>query len=253
MKKLFLTLAVLAVSAAAFAQDREIDLDDIENFNKVEIAKNNPHVESNLSFAFPMYFGWSSLTNINYKGEWQAAHTLMNGLAGDFLNMNLGRSFTYGLTLLDVNLRYGALGFSAGLRWTFMDFVFENNSFTIRPEGNSYAPVAITTNLDPSYNGKKSKLHANYFGIPVRLSANFGKASIYGGASVEYLINGFAKYKQPVSKMQMSGLFNRFRVTVEGGFSYGNLGAFVQYGLTPLFRQDLSDARTLTFGILLGL
>ena len=39
MKKIFLTLAVLAVSAAAFAQDREIDLDDIENFNKVEIAK----------------------------------------------------------------------------------------------------------------------------------------------------------------------------------------------------------------------
>ena len=245
MKKIILTIAVLAASAAAFAQDREIDLESWDDFNKVELSHAGTRVESNLSFAFPMYFGWSALTNVNYKGSFASTNT-------PFLDMNLGRSFTYGLTLLDVNIRYGALGFSAGLRWTFMDFAFENNSFTIRPEGNSYAPVEITT-LDPSYNGKKSKLHANYFGIPVRVSANFGKATIYGGASVEYLINGFAKYKQPVSKMQMSSLFNRFRATVEGGFSYGNLGVFVQYGLTPLFRQNLSDARTLTFGILLGL
>ena len=252
MKKLILTLAALVLATAAFAQDREIDLESWDDFNKIELSKGKTHVETDLSFAFPMYFGWSALTNINYKGEWQAAHMLTNGLAGDFLDMNLGRSFTYGLTLLDVNIRYGALGISAGLRWSFMDFVFENNNVTIRPEGNSYVPVAPSL-IDPNYNGKKSKLHANYFGIPVRVSANFGKATIYGGASVEYLINGFAKYKQPVSKMQMSSLFNRFRATVEGGFSYGNLGVFVQYGLTPLFRQNLSDARTLTFGILLGL
>ena len=245
MKKIILTIAALVLATTAFAQDREIDLQSWDDFNKVELSKAGTRLESNLSFAFPMYFGWNSLTNVNYKGDWQAA--------GDFLNMNLGRSFTYGLTLLDVNLRYGALGISMGLRWSFMDFVFENSSYTIRPEGNSYVPKLITAELDLTYNGKKSKLHTNYFGIPVRLSLNFGKATIYGGASVEYLINGFAKYKQPVSKMQMSGLFNRFRATVEGGFSYGNLGVFVQYGLTPLFRQNLSDARTLTFGILLGL
>ena len=252
MKKIILTLAALALATAAFAQDREIDLESWDDFNKVELSKAGTRLESNLSFAFPMYFGWSTLTNINYKGEWQAAHMLTNGLAGDFLDMNLGRSFTYGLTLLDVNLRYGALGISMGLRWSFMDFVFENSYVTIRPEGNSYLPVPVS-HIDPNYNGKKSKLHANYFGIPARVSLNFGKASIYGGASAEYLVNGFAKFKQPKNKMQMNNLFNRFRVTVEGGFSYGNLGVFVQYGLTPLFRQELSDARTLTFGILLGL
>lgn len=252
MKKIILTLAALVLATAAFAQDREIDLESWDDFNKVELSKAGTRLESNLSFAFPMYFGWSTLTNINYKGEWQAARMLTNGLAGDFLDMNLGRSFTYGLTLLDVNLRYGALGFSMGLRWSFMDFVFENSYVTIRPEGNSYIPVAASL-IDPNYNGRKSKLHANYFGIPARVSLNFGKATIYGGASAEYLVNGFAKFKQPKNKMQMNNLFNRFRVTVEGGFSYGNLGVFVMYGLTPLFRQELSDARTLTFGILLGL
>ena len=252
MKKLILAIAALAFSCAAFAQDREIDLEEWDNFNKIELSKGRTRVESNLTFAFPMYFGWSSLTNINYKGEWMAARMLTNGLAGDFLDMNLGRSFTYGLTLLGVNLRYGALGVSMGLRWSFMDFVFENNHVTIRPEGNTYVPKN-PYHIDPSYDGRKSKLHANYFGIPLRVSLNFGKATIYGGASAEYLVNGFAKFKQPKNKMQMNSLFNRFRVTVEGGFSYANLGVFVQYGLTPLFRQDLSDARTLTFGLLLGL
>lgn len=245
MKKIILTIALLAASAAAFAQDREIDLESWDDFNKVELSHAGTRVESNLSFAFPMYFGWSSLTNVNYKGSFASTNT-------PFLDMNLGRSFTYGLTLLDVNLRYGALGFSMGLRWTFMDFAFENTDYTIRPDGGSYSPVLIKS-IDPSYDGRKSKLHTNYFGIPARLSLNFGKATIYGGASVEYLVNGFAKYKNPKGKMQMNPLFNRFRATVEGGFSYGNLGVFVQYGLTPLFRQDLSDARSLTFGILLGL
>jgi hypothetical protein len=51
----------------------------------------------------------------------------------------------------------------------------------------------------------------------------------------------------------MKELFNPIRASIEGGFSYGNLGVFVQYGLTPLFPANLSDARTLTFGLLLGL
>lgn len=249
MKKIILTIAALVLATAAFAQDREIDLQSWDDFNKVELSKAGTRLESNLSFAFPMYFGWSTLTNVNYK-DWASANMLNQPT--DFLDMNLGRSFTYGLTLLDVNLRYGALGISMGLRWSFMDFVFENNNVTIRPVGNYFAPFSITE-IDPNYNGRKSKLHANYFGIPARISLNFGKATIYGGASAEYLVNGFAKFKQPKNKMQMNNLFNRFRVTVEGGFSYGNLGVFVMYGLTPLFRQELSDARTLTFGILLGL
>ena len=65
MKKLILAIAALALSCAAFAQDREIDLEDWENFNKIELSNGRSHVETNLSFAFPMYFGWTTLTNIN--------------------------------------------------------------------------------------------------------------------------------------------------------------------------------------------
>ena len=47
-------------------------------------------------------------------------------------------------------------------------------------------------------------------------------------------------------------MFNRFRATVEAGVQYGILGFYANYGLTTLFPDSLSDARTLTFGIVLG-
>lgn len=247
MKKIILTISVLAMAAvSALAQDREIDLQRLDDFNKIELSRGRTHVETDLSFAFPMYFGWTTLTNINYKGTWAA------GDYSSFLNFNTGRSFIYGLQLLDLNVHYGAMYLSAGLRWTFMDFTFKDNQTSIKPSGNSYVPYLIPIE-NPSYDYRKSKLHATYFGLPVRLGVNFGRATFYAGASIEYLVNGFAKYKHPKNKMQMKPLFNQIRATLEGGFSYGNLGVFVQYGMTPLFAQDLSDARTLTFGILLGL
>ena len=244
MKKLILAIAALTLSCAAFAQDREIDLEDWENFNKIELSKNNPHVETDLSFVFPMHFGWTTLTNINYKGAW------IDTDIASFLNFDTGKNFVYELQLLGMDIRYGALGVNLGLRWSFMDFTFKYACTTMVQPGNTCMPARITT-MD--YNARKSKIHATYFGIPARVSLNFGKATIYAGASAELLVNGFAKYTQPKRKTQMKDLFNQFRATVEGGFSYGNFGAFVQYGLTPLFPADLSDAKTLTFGIILGL
>lgn len=244
MKKIILAIAVLAMSAfAASAQDREIDLQNWDEFNKVDLTKGKTRVESNLTFAFPMYFGWTAMTNINYKGDWA-------GTANGFMNFNLGKSFVYGLQVAGVDVRYGALGFSMGLRFTFMDFTFQDSRTTLAPVGGTYFPTPI---LDPSYDGRKSKIHASYFGVPARLSLNVGKFTVYAGASAEFLINGYSKYKRPKNRTQMKPAFNQFRATVEGGASYGNIGVFVIYGLTPLFPQDLSDARTLTFGILLGL
>ena len=244
MKKLILAIAALAHSCAAFAQDREFDLEEWDNFNKIELSKGRTHVETNLSFAFPMYFGWTTLTNINYKGTWAT------GMLSNFLNFDTGKNFVYSLQMLGMDIRYGAFGVNLGARWTFMDFTFKDSFTTMTQAGSTFVPTVINAT---NYNGAKSKIHATYFGIPARLSLNFGRATIYAGGSVEFLVNGFAKYRAPKCKTQMKDLFNSFRATVEGGFSYGNLGMFVQYGLTPLFPADLSDARTLTFGILLGL
>ena len=249
MKKLFLTLVVLAVSAAAFAQDREIDLQELDELNKIELTKEGSRVTTELNLAFPMYFGTTVLTNINYKGDWADASKMYYN---DFLDFRTGKNFVYGLQLAELQIKSNALSLSMGLRWTFIDFTFKNSTLTIRPSGNTFLPVPIQS-LNPSYDLNKSKIHASYFGIPLRVGVDFGKATIYAGASAELLTGGYAKYKRPKERQQIKEVFNPFRATVEAGFSYGNLGVFAMYGLTPLFKESLSDARTITFGLILGL
>ena len=249
MKKMLLLLAALTLSAAAFAQDREIDLESLEDLNKIEIASGGK-VETDLNLAFPMYFGASALVGTNYKGEWTAVNNT------HFLDMRTAKNFVYGLQLADLRIRYNALDVSLGLRWTFMDFTFADSSITLRqaesPLGKVYFPTPIAAETS-TYDGRKSKIHASYFGIPLRVGVNLGKVSVYAGASAELLTGGYTKYKRPRYREQCREVFNPFRATVEGGFSYGSLGVFVMYGLTPLFQESLSDARTLTFGFLLGL
>ena len=245
MKKLLLTFAALALSAAAFAQD--IDFEDLGDLNKIEISKAGARVETELNLAFPMYFGWSALTEAyaTLGGAWSLINTPFPGT-----HFDIGKSFVYGLQLVDMRIRYNLLDVSLGLRWTFMDFTFKEPFETIRLVGNSYMPAAIT---DPDYTYKKSKVHATYFGVPLRVGLDFGSSEVYVGASVEMLTGGYAKYKRPKTRENVKDLFNPVRATLEGGFTYGGLGIYVQYGLTPLFSPELSDAKTLTFGILLGM
>ena len=125
MKKMLLLLAALTLSAAAFAQDREIDLESLEDLNKIEIASGGK-VETDLNLAFPMYFGASALVGTNYKGEWTAVNNT------HFLDMRTAKNFVYGLQLADLRIRYNALDVSLGLRWTFMDFTFAVNIFCIK-------------------------------------------------------------------------------------------------------------------------
>ena len=245
MKKMLLLLAALTLSAAAFAQDREIDLESLEDLNKIEIASGGK-VETDLNLAFPMYFGASALVGTNYKGEWTAVNNT------HFLDMRTAKNFVYGLQLADLRIRYNALDVSLGLRWTFMDFTFADSANTLRPVGKVYMPYPIRMESS-NYDGRKSKIHASYFGIPLRLSLNYDKATIYAGASIELLTEGYSKYKHPKNRQNIREAFNDVRATVEAGFSWNRIGVFVMYGLTPLFPDSLSDARTLSFGLTLGM
>ena len=251
MNKWILTLAVLVMgAAAASAQDREISLDD---FNQIEISKPDARVETSLGVAFPMYFGLSTLTNVNYKGAWAGGYTGAWAGGQDFLNFRTGKNFVYALDLASVHFKSGGFHASLGLRWTFMDFTFSHPEYTIRPVGGgSFDFIPIKTE-NPNYDYNKSKVHATYFGIPLRASLHFGRAAVFAGASAELLTGGYAKYKRPDNRMQIKEVFHPFRATVEAGFNYGLLGFYVQYALTPLFKQTLSDANTFTFGLVLGL
>lgn len=252
MKKISILLAALALCAsAAYGQSR---IDDLNDFS---LSKDNARVETHLHVAFPMYFGWSTLTNVNYKGDWVGA------VSPNFLDTRTGKNFVYGLEMAAVHFSKpgGLVDVSLGIRWTFMDFTLSDSSITFRKQSapapygtvnnNVYYPYPISLE-SPNYDGRKSKIHGNYLGIPLRLTFGANKLRVFVGASAEYLISGYTKYKFPKYGQDATPLFNRFRATVEAGMQFGILGVFANYGLTTLFPDSLSDARTLTFGIVLG-
>ena len=107
MNKIALTIAGLALGAISLsAQERrlEVDIPSLGDFNRVEISKSNGQVETSLSVAFPMYFGTTVLTDVNYKGAW----ALTELFDRDFLEMRPSKNFVYALDLAAMHIRSGA-------------------------------------------------------------------------------------------------------------------------------------------------
>lgn len=263
MNKLALTIAGLALAALPVSAqlDRdEIDFGSWDDFNKVEITGNDRHIETSVSFAFPMYFGTTVLTDLTYNNWWGTYEALYP----DFMDLDTRKNFVYALDLVSMHARAGVVDLSLGLRWSFMNFTFRDPALTMRPAseasalisavvpGRTCVPSRINAEID-GYNYAKSKLFASYLGIPFRVSLNYGKATVYAGASAELLMDSYTKYKHPKVRQPIHGLFSDFRASVEAGFSVYNIGLFVNYGLTPVFRSEYSDARTLTVGLTLGI
>ena len=241
MKKLIsIIVAFAALSTGLFAQDREL--------NQIQLSKEGSRIETDLFVAFPMHFGASALVNPTYKGLWNTEESLNP----HFLDTQLAGNFVYALEMVSLSFRSDAspLEASIGLGWTFMDFTFKNSRYTFEKVGDYAMPVPIVMS---GYDGRKSKYHATYFDVPLRISYKAGRGRIYAGASAGILVKGYTKYKHPRVRTTLNDIFNPFRATVEAGFGYGVLGFFVNYGLTPLFPETLSDARTLTFGLTLGM
>lgn len=258
MNKLALTLVGMAFAvlpAAAQDFDSDFSFGSWDDFNKVEISSNDKHVETSIKFAFPMYFGTSVLTDLTYNDTWG----ILEKVYPDFMDLNARKNFVYGLEMVSMHVRTGAVDLSLGLRWTFMNFTFRDSAYSLRPEMALGSPRASTQHVpyriasEGPYDGRKSKIFASYLGIPFRVSLNYGKATVYGGVSAELLMDSYTKYKHPKVREPINGLFNDFRASVEAGISLYNFGLFVNYGLTPLFKDQYSNAHTLTVGVTLGI
>ena len=233
MKKLFITLAV-SVFAIGSAAAQNYDT------NGFELASTSKGVESHLRVAFPMFFGFA---------------TPLGADASTFPKTKFVQNFYYGLE--PVSIRFSSdtspFMFSLGLRCSFVDFSLEDTQYTYR-EGldKKYHPSIILLE-NTKYDGTKSKIHASYLGVPARFYFTAGKAKVFAGASAEYMIHGWTKYKFPKYREDANNLFNRFRATTEVGFGYGAFGLFANYTFTPILADNLSQAGTLTFGITFGM
>ena len=232
MKKIIVVLAAITLAIAPAAAQK-IDYDGLE-------LRSGKGVDSNLRVAFPMFFGFS----------------MPRGADSATCPQNkFFQSFYYGLEMASIRFASpnSPIEFSLGLRWTFMDIAFEDTSVTYRPSSEGGYKTVPIIEESATYDGTKSKVHANYLGIPARLYFTAGKAKLYAGASADYMIKGWTKYRNPGYREYCNDLFNRFRASAEAGASYGIIGIFANYSFTPFFTESISKSGVISFGLTLGM
>lgn len=102
-------------------------------------------------------------------------------------------------------------------------------------------PFEANVGLRSTFINAQSNIQATYLGVPVRFAIQVGrKGKIFAGAGAEMLVNGYFQNNT-------SQLFP-YRINAEGGISFGFLGIWASYGLTPFYNSG-PDSRMLSVGL----
>lgn len=168
------------------------------------------------------------------------------------MSMSMGKSFEFSMDMiaLDVALnRSGSLCFHTALSWSFENYVSDKNLY--------FTNVGDAIVGYPNSDCKKSKMRADYLGIPLGLAFNHGDLKIYANIMGEMLttsISKFKGYETGKHKERISG-FNQLGASAEIGAAYDLVGFFVKYRITPSFKSsaEVGDRNVITVGITLNL
>lgn len=184
-------------------------------------------------------FGLLNLTNKN--------QTLVNNEEASFMKINPEKTFTYGLNIFEYNIpitKYSfGLATGAGIRWN--SFNLEQNVNLVESENNIIIGEPIDSNIEEL---RKNKLNIAYVKVPVVLEYQtpIKSRKLYFGAGIFGEIRAWSKQKQvyiiagkkhkakKVDDFQLSP----FRYGVSARVGYGDIGFFVEYVLSPIFKNE---------------
>lgn len=232
MKKIIIAAALIAASVSASAQSY---FDRYNEFNE----KYNTRVYSNSVIDAAVFDHFGFAWNKFVPGEYPT-------------DLRMGKSFSFSMDMASVDIALGnnaPVSLHAALRWTFENYV-PNSQIQYVNVGNSIEALPILADY------KKSKMRADYLGIPVGIKFESGHACIYANFVGEVLTRSITKLKTKSEKVkeEIKG-FEPLRASVEAGVSFEDLGVFVRYSLTPSFKTsaNLGNDRVLTIGIALDI
>lgn len=104
-------------------------------------------------------------------------------------------------------------------------------------------PFEADLGLRYTFLNQRSTMNASYLGIPLRVGAKVGRqGKIFAGADAEVLVNGRTAESSPE--------LYPYRIAAEAGISFGFLGIWAAYSLTPLFYSG-NNTRMLTIGLVI--
>jgi len=164
------------------------------------------------------------------------AFTFSNSLPDDGkFDLNMGRSFGFSMDMISADVALNSSGtfcFHSAINWTFDNYVSDKDLFYYN-DGDAIISRPIA-------DCKKSKVRADYLGIPVGFAIRSHYFRIYANVIGEMLTNSKTKYKTYGSgkhKEKIRGL-EQLGASVEGGIKYDVIGVFVKYRFTDTFRQS---------------
>lgn len=225
MKRIFLGAALLLAGIAASAQSFSKRYDNFNEKYSNEVVRGS---KIDLSIFEHLGFGWSMFN----PGE-------------NVLDLKMGKSFSFAMDMVNLDVKLSdAFHLRGALRWTFENYVPES-SIVYTNTGNAISFI-------PAPDLRKSKMRADYLGIPVGFALKEGHCTFYANVIGEILTKSITKWKTDKGngKERING-YEPLRAAVEAGVEYRKLGLFVRYTLTPSFNDAslLGDDKLLTVGI----
>jgi len=161
----------------------------------------------------------------------------------EFFDLIPGKSLTWNFNFAEWAFKNEQNNFAlvTGLGISFSDYRFDQQITIEKNDDGIIVPVSLE-DLD---NFNKSKLTMSYLTAPLMLEwktplrMRASKLSVSGGIIGGLHLGSHTKYKYSGNKEKARGNFNltQFKCDLTGRISFGDLGVFVNYGLTPLFKD----------------
>ena len=256
MKRIITLLAMIAIASAAHAQTDSLVVFDtqgdklgisIAGFN-ITLGENGseqktskPKVKRVTTNFIGITFGYNVLTYKPNYGNWAGEQNFMTD---NTHGMRLGlEPFS-----IQVSLDRKQTAFLRVAMYSYVEnYRFKSPMTLINDENGNLMPQDIGGTV------KKSRISAGYFGLCAGLGFKISRLMFMFDFNADLLSESVAMYKNPKKTMyDISGLNNiRYRVgasaTIEG------FGIYVDYSLTPLFREGVgNDGNVTSIGIRWG-
>lgn len=168
-----------------------------------------------------------------------------------FFDLRGGKSFHLSTTLVGLNCVIGRqrkFSITTGLSYTVDNYRLSDNSITLAYRDGKVVPQRLDGKAD------KSKLRTTSLGIPLHLAYQpVRHLTVSLSGYFDFTMGANSIYKRPKEKSSLSGV-NDFRFGVGASVSYYNVGVYLRYGVTPLFKSSVGPkVHPLSIGLCIGL
>lgn len=223
---------------------------------------------------FHHYFGFLYVQQnpSDVKTQTNQVGVFTNGMP----ELNTAKSLHYGIEQLwGLNLITGKLRFFTGIRYDVYNYRFQSNFVRLTENASEFQAITIGGPLIDPIPMNKSKLVANYVGIPLAIGyqsspgrwetsesdgsttsySETPKFSIKAGVHTGYRISAHTKLKESggnTTKQYDDFNLKNFIIAPFVNLEYEDIGLYMRYPMTNLFKTEQgANSQCLQFGITL--